>query len=96
MRHYELAYIADPDLDEQALADLQERVKSWIDAAEGKTSNVDQWGRRKLAYPIQKKGEGVYVFMHVEMPPQACIEVERDLRLNESILRYMITVLEGV
>lgn len=94
MRHYELAYIADPDLDEQALSDLEERVKGWIDAAGGKLTNLDQWGRRKLAYPIQKKGEGFYVFMGVDMPPQACTEVERDLRLNESILRYMITVLE--
>jgi small subunit ribosomal protein S6 len=94
MRQYELAYIADPDLDEQSLRDLEERVEGWINAAGGSLVDVDRWGRKRFAYPIQKKGEGFYVFMRVQMPPQASSEVERDLRLNEQILRYMITVLE--
>jgi small subunit ribosomal protein S6 len=94
MRQYELAYIADPDLDEQELRDLEERVESWISAASGSLTNIDRWGRKKLAYPIQNKGEGFYFFMQVQMPPQAISEVERDLRLNEQILRYMITMLE--
>jgi small subunit ribosomal protein S6 len=91
VRSYELAYIADPELDEDAISSLEERVKSSIEAADGKILNVNRWGKRKLAYPIQKKSEGYYVIMDTEMPPQAGKPVEQDLRLNEQILRYLIT-----
>jgi len=49
MRNYELAYIVDPDLEEQALTDLEEKVKGWIEAAGGKLSEIDRWGKRRLA-----------------------------------------------
>ena len=91
LRSYELAYIADPDLDEEALGALEERVNGWVEATEGKVVNTDRWGKRKLAYPIQKRSEGFYFFLETEMPPQAGKALERDLGLNEHILRYMIT-----
>ncbi len=92
MRNYELAYIADPELNDQALAELEERIKGWIEAADGTVTKVDRWGRRRLAYPINKKNDGFYFFMQVEMPPQAGIIVERDLRLSEQVLRFMFSV----
>lgn len=91
MRKYELAYIADPELDEQALNALEERVIGWIEAAEGRSIQVDRWGKRRLAYPINKRTDGYYVFIQTEMPPQAGQALERDLQLNESILRFLIT-----
>lgn len=94
LRNYELAYIADPDLDEEALSSLEETVKSWIEAAEGKTTNVERWGKRKLAYPIQKRSEGYYFIFETEMPPQAGRAIERDLRLSEQVLRYLLTLRE--
>lgn len=94
MRNYELAYIADPEMDEQALVDLESKVKGWIEAAGGKPGKVDQWGKRRLAYPINKKADGYYVFIGIEMPPQAGALIEHDLSLNEQILRYMITLQE--
>lgn len=94
MRNYELAYIVDPDLEEQALTDLEEKVKGWIEAAGGKLSEIDRWGKRRLAYPINKKTDGYYFIITIEMPPQAGALVERDLRLSEPILRFMITLKE--
>lgn len=91
LRNYELAYIADPELDEEALASLEERVKSWIEAAEGKTLNVDRWGKRKLAYQIQKRSEGYYFIFETEMPPTAGKTLERELGLSDQILRYLLT-----
>lgn len=95
LRNYELAYIADPELDEEALASLEEQVKSWIEAAEGKTLNVDRWGKRKLAYQIQKRSEGYYFFLETEMPPQAGKVLERELGLSEQVLRYLLTLREA-
>jgi small subunit ribosomal protein S6 len=94
MRNYELAYIAHSDLDESTLTNLEERVAGWIDAAGGKINNVNRWGKRRLAYEIQKQMDGYYFILDIEMPADACIAVERDLRLSEQILRFMITVKE--
>ncbi len=94
MRNYELAYIAHPELDETTLTNLDERVAGWIDAAGGKTIKVDRWGKRRLAYEIQKQTDGYYFILDIEMPADACIVVERDLRLSEQILRFMITAKE--
>ncbi len=92
MRNYEVAYISDADLDDQSQAELEEKVGGWISAAGGRVVETDRWGSRQLAYPIQKKNEGYYVFIHAELPPQAGSELERDMQLNESILRFMITL----
>lgn len=90
-RNYEIAYIADPDLEEEALTALEETVKSWIEAADGKTTNVERWGKRKLAYAIRKRSDGYYFILQTEMPPQAGRAIERDLGLNEQVLRYLLT-----
>jgi small subunit ribosomal protein S6 len=92
MRNYEIALIADPELNETTLSELEEKVIGWIEAVDGKVIEVDHWGKRRLAYPIQKKNEGYYFFVNVEMPPQASHALERDLRITEPILRYMITL----
>jgi small subunit ribosomal protein S6 len=95
MRNYEVAFIADADLDSEALEALEARVKDWIEAAGGKAGKVDSWGKRKFAYPIQKKNEGFYTFIEAEMPADAPAAVERDMRLNEQILRFMVTAQEA-
>ena len=92
MRTYEIAYIADPDLDDEALAALEERVQGWVEGVEGKILNTDRWGKRKLAYPLQKKTEGYYYFLKTEMPPTAGSSIEQNMNLSEQILRFMITL----
>jgi small subunit ribosomal protein S6 len=91
MRNYEVAYIADPDLDETGLTALEDKVKSWIEGAGGSIVKVDHWGRRRLAYPINKRRDGVYVFVYAEMAPSAVISIESNMRLNEQIVRFMVT-----
>lgn len=95
MRNYEIVYIADPDLDENALTALEEKIKGWVEAAGGSIVKVDRWGKRRLAYTIKKRRDGHYVFVDVVLPPQAGTVVERNLRLTEQILRFMITLQEA-
>jgi small subunit ribosomal protein S6 len=95
MRNYEVAYIADPDLDDQALAALDERVAGWIQTAGGQTVAVDRWGKRRMSYPIKGRNDGVYVFVTASLPAPAPAVIEREMRLQESILRYLITAQPG-
>ncbi|MBN1267275.1 MAG: 30S ribosomal protein S6 [Anaerolineales bacterium] len=94
MRNYELAYIADPDLDEQSLSGLQEKIAGWIEAEGGKVLKVNRWGRRRLAYQINKKQDGFYTFIKVELPPTAGQTLEQNLRINEDIMRFMLILEE--
>jgi small subunit ribosomal protein S6 len=94
MRNYEVAYIVDPDVDEEDLDELEGKVKGWIDAAGGKIGEIDRWGKRRLAYPINKKNEGYYIFIQAEMPTDAPVAVERDMSLNEQLMRFMVTLQE--
>ena len=95
MRNYELAYIADPDLDTQSLKTLEEKVTEQIVALGGKVSKVDRWGKRRLAYAIRKHNEGFYFIVQFGILAQANKELERVLRLNEQIFRFMISVCES-
>lgn len=92
MRNYEVALIAHPDLNDEALLALLEKVKGWISASGGTVGEIDRWGRRRLAYPIRKQREGQYVFLPAQMLPSATREVERNLRLTEPIMRFMVTL----
>ena len=89
MRSYEIMFIAHPDLDDASLTALLERARGWITAVGGQVTQLDLWGRRRLAYPIHKQSEGQYVLMQTQMTPQATMEVERNLRLNEQVMRFL-------
>jgi small subunit ribosomal protein S6 len=91
MRSYEVAFIAQPDLDESSLNNLIEKAKGWVTNSGGQVTNVDNWGRRKLAYPIRKQTEGQYVFLQTQMSAEATREVERNMRFTEQILRFLVT-----
>jgi small subunit ribosomal protein S6 len=90
MRKYELIYIVHPELDETAFNDLVQKVNHWITDSGGTISKVDIWGKRRLAYPIRKQKEGQYVLVYSEMAPAFGSELERNLRFQESILRFSI------
>lgn len=95
MRNYELAYIARPDLDEDSLTDLQGQIQGWIESAGGKVVEVEQWGRRRMAYPIDEHRDGYYYFIHSEMPSDGPPAVEQDLQVTEQVLRYMLIRRDG-
>jgi small subunit ribosomal protein S6 len=90
MRNYEVILIVHPDLDETAVKGLLERVQGWITTAGGSIDNVDQWGKRRMAYSIRKQREGQYVYIETQFAPTFSAELERNLRLLEPIMRYSI------
>jgi small subunit ribosomal protein S6 len=90
MRNYELTFIARPELDEIALAALIEKVEGFITNGGGQVIQTEKWGRRQMAYPIKKIGEGQYVFTRAQLPAQAPRELERQLQLTEDVLRYLL------
>ena len=87
---YELIYIIQPDLDEDQITQVDGRVQQAVEANQGVVSSTEVWGQRKLAYPIRKHFEGYYILHKVDLPAQAVAEVERVMRLNESILRFLV------
>jgi small subunit ribosomal protein S6 len=90
MRNYEVAFIAQADLDESSLTTLVEKAKGWVTTTGGQVTQVDLWGRRRLAYPIHKQHEGQYILMQTQMTPAATHDVERNLRLTEQVIRFQI------
>ncbi|GIX44083.1 MAG: hypothetical protein KatS3mg130_0491 [Candidatus Sumerlaea sp.] len=93
MPNYELIVIYDPFLQDADYAAELERLKELISRRGGEVSNVDVWGRRRLAYPISKKLEGYYVVASFtgSIPGKDLADVQRTLRLNENVLRVMLT-----
>ena len=92
MRKYELVCIIQPDLDETAFKEAVAKVEGWITEADGTVDKTDVWGKRKLAYLINKQREGQYVLFYVTMPAAATKELERKIRFLEPVMRHMLTV----
>ena len=90
MNKYELAIIFSPVLDEEALKAEVERIQGYITRFEGEIEKVDDWGKRKLAYEINKQTEGFYMFISFSAPPAAPHELEDRIRIRENVLRYLI------
>lgn len=88
-RVYEVMYIATPESGEEDIAKLNEMVSSIVEKEGGSVVNVDDWGRRRLAYPIRKKTEGYYTLLEIEGSGQEIAELERRFRVNDQILRYI-------
>jgi small subunit ribosomal protein S6 len=89
MNKYELGVIVKADLEEEAFRAEMERVKGFIDRFGGTIEKIDEWGRRKLAYPIEKLTEGMYTFITYSSEGSTPKEVEARLRLQENILRFL-------
>jgi small subunit ribosomal protein S6 len=87
MRHYELMVILDPELEERTVAPSLDRFLNVVRKGGGSVENVNIWGRRKLAYEIKKKTEGIYAVVDMQAEPDLAKELDRQLSLNESVLR---------
>ncbi len=86
---FELTYILNPVLEEDKFSELVSTVNGLIESNDGEIVEVDEWGTRKLAYDIDKKGSGYYVNMYFKAPGSAIEVIERNMRLNDDILRYL-------
>jgi len=90
MRHYELMVILDPDLEERTIGPSLDRFLSVVRSSGGSVEKVDIWGRRRLAYEIDKRVEGIYAVVDVQAEPATVRELDRQLNLNESVLRTKV------
>ncbi|WP_326689262.1 MULTISPECIES: 30S ribosomal protein S6 [unclassified Streptomyces] len=90
MRHYEVMVILDPDLEERAVSPLIESFLSVVREGDGKVEKVDTWGRRRLSYEINKKPEGIYSVIDLQAEPAVVKELDRQMNLNESVLRTKV------
>ena len=86
MRNYELMIILDPDLEERTIAPSLDRFLTVVTNSGG-TVKTEIWGRRRMAYEINKKPEGIYAIVDIQAEPAAVQELDRQLHLNESVLR---------
>lgn len=94
MRSYELVFIVHPEVNGDDLTAVVEKVKGLIERNGGKVAQIEPWGLRRLAYPIQKQWEGQYVLMRLEMEPQGVAALEHGLGLTEQVMRHLIVRIE--
>jgi small subunit ribosomal protein S6 len=90
MRHYELMVILDPDLEEKTIAPSLDAFLGVIRSDGGTVEKVDVWGRRRLAFEIKHKVEGIYAILDITAEPAAVKELDRQLNLNEAVLRTKV------
>ena len=94
MRRYELMLLLRPDLEDDKLQAAVEKVTRAIVNAGGSLSKVSPWGKRRLAYDIQRHREASYFLIHFDIEPSQVREIERGMLISEEILRHLVTVLE--
>ena len=87
MRHYEMMIILDPELEERTVAPSLEKFLDVVRKGGGSVDKVDIWGKRRLAYDIDKRSEGIYAVVDMKAEPTVAKELDRQLNLNESVLR---------
>ena len=89
-RDYELAFILSPEASEEETRAIMDRVEQVVTTHDGQVVKVNQWGRRRLAYPIERHRDGIYVFIDMILTPESVSELERTLKVSEIVLRHMV------
>ena len=95
MKAYEGMWVVDPELKEEDQEKIRESVEELIKRHEGTVDHVEKWGKRKLAYRLKKRHEGVYYVLRFKAPEDVVAKLEKANRLNESIIRSLIVTLDG-
>ena len=95
MNQYEVMYVIDPTLDDGARVELINRFSELVKKNGGEVDRVDEWGKRRLAYATNYKTEGYYVLMYIKAPSSLPQELERNLQIADSVLRYLVIRYEG-
>ena len=94
MRDYEMMVVLSPDLDEAGVEATTERLTTQISGRGGEVVDVQKWGRRRLAYTIDKHRDGFYAVAKLKLSPEAADPLDRALRLNESVIRHLLVRLD--
>ncbi len=90
MSSYELVYIVSPEVTDEELSGVLSKVGEFVSKMGGSVTEVVQWGRKRLAYPVKKFGEGNYVLARIEMKPAATKELEANLKLSNEVIRHLL------
>ena len=89
-RDYELGFILSPEVSEEQTRAILDRVEQVVANYNGEVVRVNQWGRRRLGYPIQHHRDGFYIFIDMILTPETVIELDRTLKVSEEVLRHLI------
>ena len=90
LQDYELIFILDPGMEEEALENRINGISQFISTREGVVSDVQKWGKKKLAYPIKRFLEGNYILAKLQMKPSQAKELEDNLRISEDVIRHLL------
>ena len=93
-RNYDIGFIINPELAEDEVKKITDSVTKLIEEKGGVIEKLDEWGRKRLVYPIEKHKEGIYVFIIAEMDGVFVEDLERRMKLNEKILRFIVVRLD--
>lgn len=94
MRKYETFFIIDPDLPDEVVAAAEEKIKAIVTSDAGQVITYVSWGKKKLAYPVKKRTRGHYILMEYSGGPELVAELERNLRLDERVLKFITVKLD--
>ena len=94
MRRYETFFIVDPDLPDDVVASVDDKLKTIISSQGGVVLTYTPWGKKKLAYPVKKRSRGLYVLTEYSGGPELVAELERNMRLDERVLKFITVKLE--
>ena len=89
MNKYELAVVVSAKIEDEERVQVIEKVKALVERFGGQISDIDEWGKKRLAYEIQKMREGYYYFIHFESAASAPAEIEKKIRIMDNVLRYL-------
>lgn len=90
MRQYETIYIIDPEFETDAVKELVEKFKGLVEDQGGQIAEIDEWGKRRLAYPINDRREGYYFLMNFTANPETAQDLERVYKITNGLMRYLI------
>jgi small subunit ribosomal protein S6 len=89
-RDYELGFILNPEVSEEQTSAILERIEKIVKNYDGQVVKVNQWGRRRLAYPIEHHRDGYYVFIDMILTPETVLELDRTLKVSEEVMRHLV------
>ncbi len=95
MKEYESIFVLDPDVDDAQVDVELEKIREYITGGQGEITEIQKWGRRKLAYEINKKREGIYTLIRFKSDAELPAELDRRYRLNEKMIRHLTVVYEA-
>jgi len=91
MRDYETLYIINPTLEEDKIKNVVEKFKTLIQKNGGEVTDINEWGKRRLAYTVKNMNEGYYVLMQFKAEPAVVQDLERVFKITDEVIRYLIT-----